>query len=411
MTDIFISYSRKDRSRVESLANALEAHGWSVFWDRTIPAGKTWREVIGEALENANSVIAVWSKTSVKSRWVQEEADRGLERNILIPILIDNVRPPLGFRSIQAVDLISWESKQSHSGFEKLITDISAILSPSSIESEEAERNLKEMKAKINTDMPEPGKVISPEPHSTQKVITNSIGMEFVRIHVGTFLMGSHPSEKDRQEDEIQHKVTISKPLYLQTTQVTQSQWKILMGDSRSLPFEDRCDTCPVRGVSWHNAQQFIENLNQKEKTDKYRLPTESEWEYVCRAGSTARFCYGDNEDQLGDYAWYGWSPVSDVPFPVAKKKPNAWGLYDMHGNVWEWCQDLYGKYPSGDFTDPKGASKYRVLRRAFGKYALRGGSWCDDAHRARSADRYWSNWDWPEYDQPGFGFRVARAP
>jgi len=97
MADIFISYASEDRSRVEQLAKALEDQGWSVFWDRTIPAGKTWRQVIGEALETARSVIVAWSKTSVDSRWVQEEADRGLERNILIPILIDKLKPPLGF--------------------------------------------------------------------------------------------------------------------------------------------------------------------------------------------------------------------------------------------------------------------------------------------------------------------------
>jgi acyl carrier protein len=140
MTDIFISYAREDRSKIEPIVKALEKHGWSVFWDRTIPAGKTWRQVIGDALESARSVIVAWSKTSVDSRWVQEEADRGLERNILIPILIDSVRPPLGFGGIQAADLISWDPPQSSPEFEKLIFDLSAILGPSPLEGEEAER-------------------------------------------------------------------------------------------------------------------------------------------------------------------------------------------------------------------------------------------------------------------------------
>ena len=113
MADIFISYASEDRSRVEPLAKALEDQGWTVFWDRTIPAGKTWRQVIGDALETSRSVIVAWSKTSVDSSWVQEEADRGRERNILIPILIDNVRPPMGFGTIKAADLISWDPTQS----------------------------------------------------------------------------------------------------------------------------------------------------------------------------------------------------------------------------------------------------------------------------------------------------------
>ena len=130
MTDIFISYASGDRSKIAPIVKALEGHGWSVFWDRTIPTGKTWRQVIGDALESARAVVVAWSKTSVNSRWVQEEADMGLERNILIPILIDRVNLPLGFRSIQAADLISWSPTQSFPEFDKLISDLSAILGP-----------------------------------------------------------------------------------------------------------------------------------------------------------------------------------------------------------------------------------------------------------------------------------------
>jgi hypothetical protein len=131
MADIFISYAREDRSRIEPLAKSLQDLGWSVFWDRTIPTGKTWRQVIGDALKNARSVIVAWSQNSIESDWVQEEADRGRRRNILIPILIDNVDPPLGFGAIQAADLVNWDPAKSSSEFDKLIVDISAILGPS----------------------------------------------------------------------------------------------------------------------------------------------------------------------------------------------------------------------------------------------------------------------------------------
>jgi len=140
MADIFISYTKEDCERVEPLAKALENQGWSIFWDFTIPVGKTWRQVITDAFETARLVIVAWSKTSVDSHWVQEQADRGLERNILFPILIDNVRPPMGFGAIKAADLINWDPTQSSPEFEKLIADISAILGPSPIEVKEAEQ-------------------------------------------------------------------------------------------------------------------------------------------------------------------------------------------------------------------------------------------------------------------------------
>jgi hypothetical protein len=144
MSDIFISYAKEDRTRVEQLVKALADHGWSIWWDRTIPAGKTWREVIGEALESARSIIVVWSKTSVKSRWVHEEADWGLERKILIPILIYDVRPPLGFGSVQAIDLVNWNPAQSSLEFKKLITDITIIIGPSPKHVKEAEQATEE---------------------------------------------------------------------------------------------------------------------------------------------------------------------------------------------------------------------------------------------------------------------------
>ncbi len=131
MSDIFISYANEDLSRIRPLAQALEGCGWSVFWDRSIPAGKTWRHVIGGALNSARAIVVAWSNSSIKSTWVQEEADGGREKGILVPILIDKVQPPLGFRAIQAADLTNWETTiQSSPEFDKLIVDITAILGP-----------------------------------------------------------------------------------------------------------------------------------------------------------------------------------------------------------------------------------------------------------------------------------------
>jgi formylglycine-generating enzyme required for sulfatase activity len=230
-----------------------------------------------------------------------------------------------------------------------------------------------------------------------QEIITNTIGMEFKLILSGSFNMGSPTNESGRFSDvEKQHEVTISRPFYLQTTELTQGQWKKVMGDSSY--FVQSCgNDCPKVVVSWYGAQKFLNKLNQMESTNKYRLPTEAEWEYACRAGTDTAYSF-DNVDKLEEYAWYS-ANSDDQIHPVRKKKPNAWGLYDMHGNVWEWCQDWHGNYPSSPITDPKGP--------ADGEYrSTRGGSYKENQAALRSAVRYGSK---PDNAYTTIGFRVAR--
>jgi formylglycine-generating enzyme required for sulfatase activity len=180
---------------------------------------------------------------------------------------------------------------------------------------------------------------------------------------------------------------------------VTQKQWRQVMGSNLSV-FKDCGDDCPMENVSWDDAQEFIKKLNQKESGAKYRLPTEAEWEYACRAGSKGRFCFGDEEAKLGEYAWC-WVNSGNKTHQVGKKKPNALGLYDMHGNVWEWCQDWYGDYPASQVTDPTGpkAEENRVMR---------GGSWFMAPRDIRSSLRGKGK---PDYRFEDVGFRVAKDP
>lgn len=239
-----------------------------------------------------------------------------------------------------------------------------------------------------------------------RKSFKNSIGMEFVFIKPGTFLMGSPLSEPERFENEKQHQVTLTKGLYLQTTEVTQGQWKAVMGENPSY-FTSCGIDCPVENSTWEDCQGFIRKLNQKEETDKYRLPTEAEWEYACRAGTDTPFAFGhclssDQANINGNYPMPGCQKGKsrDMTMPVAYFNPNAWDLHDMHGNVWEWCQDWKGVYPSESITDPKGSpnGSERILR---------GGGWGDMANFCRSAYRYGLD---PNFRFVYVGLRLART-
>jgi formylglycine-generating enzyme required for sulfatase activity len=224
------------------------------------------------------------------------------------------------------------------------------------------------------------------------KSFTNSTGMKFVYINPGSFTMGSINGDSDEKPV---HKVKISRGFYMQTTEVTQGQWKTIMGDNPS-HFKSCGDSCPVESVSWDDAQNFIKKLNQKEgKT--YRLPTEAEWEYACRAGSDSDYANGNSLDVIG---WY-YGNSGRTTHSAGQKKANNWGLYDMHGNVWEWCNDWYADYSVGQVTDPSGSvsGSLRVYR---------GGSWDSYASGCRSAVRGRLT---PGYRFVHLGLRLARTP
>jgi formylglycine-generating enzyme len=227
---------------------------------------------------------------------------------------------------------------------------------------------------------------------AVEKAFQNSFGMEFVLIPAGTFVMGSPPDEPYRSNAEVQHPVTISSPFYMQTTEVTLKQWRAVMGKRFFFRRKGTPDM-PVVKVSWYDCIDFIKKLNAREK-GTYRLPTEAEWEYACRAGSSTAYSWGNtiectkamygnktrrSEDCI-EYMKFGGF-ATDKPAPVKSYPPNAWGLYDMHGNVWEWCRDWIGDYRVDDGKDPRGPhSGSEKIRR--------GGSWFGQGDLCRSANR-----------------------
>ena len=217
------------------------------------------------------------------------------------------------------------------------------------------------------------------------------VKLEMILIPAGKFVMGSPESEKGRSKDETQHEVTLTKPFYMGKYEVTQEQWDAVMVNNRSFY---RGPKLPVTSVSWENCQEFIKKLNAK-TSGGYRLPTEAEWEYSCRAGTTTAYSYGDSITK-NDSNVEGLSTKV-----VGSYKPNAFGLYDMHGNVWEWCEDWKVDYPKEAVIDPKGpeAGKNRVLR---------GGSFTGVGMHSRSAnwfDNLPSTWN-IDY----LGFRLAKT-
>jgi formylglycine-generating enzyme required for sulfatase activity len=210
------------------------------------------------------------------------------------------------------------------------------------------------------------------------KTLRNSIGMEFVLIPAGEFQMGSNDAQASGNEKPV-HTVRLTRVFYLGKYEVTQAQWEAVMENN---PSHFKGDAAlPVESVSWEDAQEFISRLNTREHgTAFYRLPTEAEWEYAARAGSTTVYSFGNSASDLGRYAWHGEN-AGYKTHPVGQLQPNAWGLYDMHGNVWEWVQDGSGAYSSGTAVDPAGpaSSSYRVHR---------GGGWINDARYCRSTSR-----------------------
>jgi len=230
-----------------------------------------------------------------------------------------------------------------------------------------------------------------PQPKPQGKTFTNSIGMEFVLIPAGSFQMGSENGDSD--EKPVQ-KVDIKQAFYLGKFEVTQKQYQAIMGTN---PSHFKGENRPVENVSWNDAQTFIKKLNDKEGgAKKYRLPTEAEWEYAARAGTQSKWSFGDNENDLKDYAWYDKNSGNET-HDVAQKKPNGFGLFDMHGNVWEWTCSDYGNYSENN--------QLKCSSKNDARKSLRGGSWYNNADSCRSANRVNVT---PDSRLYSYGFRVV---
>jgi len=232
----------------------------------------------------------------------------------------------------------------------------------------------------------------------------NDLGMTFVPIPKGTFQMGSPSGESGRESDETPHSVTLDQGFEMMTTEVTQKQWTAVMGNNSPSRFKG--ENRPVESVSWDDVQEFVKKLNERNDGYAYRLPTEQEWEYAARAGTQTAFSFDDKIFNLTEFAWFAENSGRQTQ-PVAQKKPNAFGLYDMHGNVWEWTLDIYSNDYSSAVSQEKADGVQASPRSNDSIRVIRGGSWYSDSQYVRSAIR---SGNFPVNGIGNLGFRLLRT-
>ena len=410
MADIFVSYASTDRERIKPLVDALEKMGWSLWWDTAILPGVSWNDEISTALDSARCVLVLWTSASIHSDWVKEESREGQRRHVLIPVLLDHVEIPLGFRGIQAANLADWQGRADHPEFQKVVRSI-AHFAPLPKTGAETSRDSQPAKVELPATPPQDRKAARPfnkiyvwvgagvlicavglyvalgprpipVPPAPKPVVTQaSIAaaqtrvnskdqLKYVYIPAGTFTMGCSdfdmqclPSEKPR------HAVTIAQGFWIGQTEVNQAAYRTITELS---PSASKGDALPVESVNWDEAKSYCEAMGLD-------LPSDAQWEYAARAGDI-HATYGP----LSDIAWFNGNSNGST-HSSAQKAANAWGLYDTLGNVWEWVEDWY------DSTQ-----KTRVLR---------GGSYYNDARSARVSYRFSSD---PAKGSRDIGFRCA---
>ena len=427
MSDIFLSYDILDLDMAKALAEALELQGWTVFYDRTVMPGQTWKQFIGKEIDNCRCMIVVWSTHSVHSKWVEVEADIGLKRNILVPLLLDQVTPPLEFASIQAVNLVGWMGETYSSDYLALCKTLVRRLEPEmpvflnddkpNLHSNNGRksaklRRSKELTLKIGKITVIVGILIillwyavpvfvsyRDGPKVTNQLVVNEPEMQ--RIPAGSFQMGSNNGNFN--ETPV-HPVNL-KDFAIGRYEVTfdeYDQFVEALGISKPDDNGWGRGKQPVINVSWEDATAFAEWLS-KETGKHYHLPTEAQWEYAARAGATSDFYWvGRGEEK--DFAWFDKNS-EDKAHPVGMKKPNAFGLYDMSGNVWEWVQDCPYDYNTIQAPVDGSAGQKRIDSNCSWR-GLRGGSWNSQARFLRSAIRSRSD---PVKRANFIGFRLAQ--
>jgi formylglycine-generating enzyme required for sulfatase activity len=388
--DVFISHSHDDRETVEAIRQALEARNiacWIAPRDIQV-ADRDYAGTISDAVCASRALVLVLSTHSIRSEMVKKEVYVADEQHIrIVPFRIEKVTlnsalklllsgmqyqdattPPLAQHLGRLCDAVA-----------NIVRTPCAMQVPSGFH------------ASANA---------VPELHTNtgwaKNIVHDGTGIEMVFIPAGEFRMGSNSGDDDEKPV---HKVVISRPFYLGKFQVTQDEWRNITGTNPS-KFKGKKRN-PVECLTWNDCQDFLQRISDRASGTVFTLPTEAQWEYACRAGSTTNYSFGDSKSSLTDYAWYR-ANSGHTTHPVGDKRPNPWGLFDMHGNVWEWCQDWwYAKYRSGEAIDPQGPSS-GIAR------VLRGGAWNGFKSYCRSSFR--EGYDPDDTFGSGVGLRISMA-
>lgn len=398
--DIFLCYSRSDCEIADKLVGRLRAPdlGWSVFQDVNTHVGRRWHKEIERELHAARAVVVLWSAISRDSDYVLEEAEYGKRKDILFPAFIERVEFPYGFGRIQTADLVDWGGEE-HPGLDQLLQSLALHL-------DDAPGAEFAPAAAPKLQMPPLGTTFC------DTLRDGGEGPLMIEIPAGHFMMGSPPDEPERQEREgPQHPVRIARPFALGVHAVTFDDYDRFAAATGTIHPKDQGwgrATRPVLNVSWEDARTYCAWLADQ-SGQSYRLPSEAEWEYACRAGSTTPFSFGERLSAAqanfdSNYIYNGSAKAEHrkKSQPVGSFPPNAFGLHDMHGNVWEWCQDAWFDSYNGA---PQDGSAWEAKTACF--RVLRGGSWYSGPRNCRTANRDSGPTD---YRSDFIGFRVCRG-
>ncbi len=442
-TDVFVSYKSEDRAAVEPLVRALESEGFSVWWDRTLVPGEQFSKVIRDSLDASSCIVVAWTKLSINSHWVQDEASVGRDRNILVPVSLDGSTPPLGFRQLHTAVLSDWNGGGDDPRIQRLLAGVHRLVrqpagSPSLVEAKTGRSTRPRTRwiaaaslaaavvaAVVAYLAIPPLRTFVNSLVAHNSVPTRPVPVErnfsdcpvgcprMIVVPTGSFEMGSQDGEPQRGNDEGPvRKVTIRKTFAAAQFPATFEEWDFCHaqgGCAGVLPSDNNWGRGrnPVINVSWEDAKSYIDWLS-KLTGQKYRLLTEAEREYITRAGTNTPFWWGDNITPA-QANYDGTKGYIDEKTGLFRKQTltvntfdaNPWGFYQVSGNTWDWVEDCYHDSYDQAPTDSSAWLTGDCTRRG-----LRGGSWGSQPRNVRSAAR----WKQPiDTREPYYGFRVAR--